>query len=388
MKRSLQPLPPASASQPPASTLVCTRRQFNRGLCSALALGALGAPGAAEMLPSWHMTGKLVPMANEIEREFRAFMDRHHVRAGQLSIGRQGRVLLQRGYTRAKNDFPVVEPDTVFRLASVTKAFTAATIYELVQRGRLSLETKAFEFLGITTPMLPRQHVDPRVHAITVKHLLHNRGGWDSSKVSPELSDKAREIARSLGKHVPLTARELVAAMYGEPLQFAPGSEDHYSNFGWTLLGVIIEQAAGRDYISSVRQWVTDPHQLGEIFPGRTLASFRAPRETIYDAPGMGTSYFNIDHDVQLPVAYGGGFCLEMGPGTTGVVASATTVMKLISRYAVWGYGTRAANFARSGSATGSSSFASSRDDGIDVAFVFNTRDFGDTPDPMGKLNC
>ncbi len=86
--------------------------------------------------------------------------------------------------------------------------------------------------------------------------------------------------------------------------------------------------------------------------------------------------------------AHGGeGWLTELMDAGGGLMATASAVVQLIGRHAVWGLGGRAANYARSGSMAGTSSMAVSRGDGVDYCFIFNTREFPSSAgDVIGTL--
>jgi CubicO group peptidase (beta-lactamase class C family) len=227
---------------------------------------------------------------------------------------------------------------------------------------------------------------DPRVDDITVAHLIGHRGGWDIARTGRDPTFDLRGVARALGLHAPPTKQDFARYMHGQPLQFAPGSEEHYSNTGYTLLGLVIEKLLRTDYVSALRRGVTEPQQLGPVFLARTRPEQRLAGEAVYDQPGSMPSQLVVDREVPAPPAYGGELIYEIVDSSGGLVTTAATVVRLISRYAVWGLGGRAPGYARSGSMGGTSSWAASRPDGLDFCCILNTRDFGGAPDPMPAL--
>src|SRR5206468_650130 len=143
-----------------------------------------------------------------------------------------------------------LRPSALFRIASVTKPITAAVIQGLIAQGRLSLTDHAFALgqtgggiLHITAFGTP----DPRLGDITVNHLLEHQGGWDRDK-SPDPMFQAIQIATALTVPSPPSQNDTARYMMGRPLDFTPGKETHYSNFGYLLLGLIVEQITGEDY--------------------------------------------------------------------------------------------------------------------------------------------
>ena len=130
----------------------------------------------------------------------------------------------------------------------------------------------------------------------------------------------------------------------------------------------------------------SDTADLGPVYGARTLPRNRLSGEVIYDQPGVALSQLNPALDVPAPLPYGGESIYENSVSSGGMVTTAATVARLIGRYAVWGIGGRAAGAARSGSMSGTSSYAASRGDGIDFCFILNTRNFGNADDPVGTL--
>src|ERR1700719_1289464 len=93
-----------------------------------------------------------------------------------------------------------VEPLSLFRIASISKPFTATAVMQLVQQGKLRLDDKVFAILKVQPVLKRGAHVDQRIYGITVRQCLHHTAGWDRDKgFDPMSADAAEEIARSLG---------------------------------------------------------------------------------------------------------------------------------------------------------------------------------------------
>jgi CubicO group peptidase (beta-lactamase class C family) len=150
-----------------------------------------------------------------------------------LSIGvqRGGDVLLTRGYGLAdiENDVPATA-ETVYRIGSITKQFTAAAVMQLVQAGEIGLGDLITDHL----PDYPMQG-----HEVTIRHLLTHTSGIKSYTSMESWRPKMR---------LDLTDEELVAIFGPEPFDFAPGERYLYNNSGYYLLGVIIGEASGEPY--------------------------------------------------------------------------------------------------------------------------------------------
>jgi CubicO group peptidase (beta-lactamase class C family) len=131
-------------------------------------------------------------------------------------------------------------PDTHFRLASVTKQFTAAAILTLAGQGRLSLDDSVRRWL----PSLP-----PVADAITIRHLLtHTSGLIDYEDVMPSTTT------------VPLKDADVLRLLETQSTTyFPPGSSYRYSNSGYSLLALIVEKSSGKRFADFLREQIFTP---------------------------------------------------------------------------------------------------------------------------------
>src|SRR5262249_30274495 len=157
-----------------------------------------------------------------------------------------------RGYGQADVENGIaVQPDSTFRIASLSKFITATAVLTLVEQGKLDLDARAFALIPQLTP-LPGAVMDPRLPTITVRQLLQHTGGWDSS-LSGDPMFNSTAIALAAGTAPPASAETVVRYMLGRPLDFAPGTRYAYSNFGYNVLGRIIERVSGQSYAAFVQ---------------------------------------------------------------------------------------------------------------------------------------
>jgi CubicO group peptidase (beta-lactamase class C family) len=97
----------------------------------------------------WTVTGAPAGAVDQLDTVVRRFMTAHAIRAGAVACGRNGNIVLARGYTWAEAGYPTTGTDTMFRIASLSKMYTAACVARLVATGRLAWDTQAFPFLLI-----------------------------------------------------------------------------------------------------------------------------------------------------------------------------------------------------------------------------------------------
>jgi len=134
------------------------------------------------------------------------------------------------------------------RLASCSKAFTSAAIQKLYDTHPSLPNTKGLSARWASRrPRSGGRRPIPVSNDITVQELVDHKGGWSRDIAHYDPVFDCRNIALLLGKSTPLTHWDMARYMYGEPLQFTPGSMSEYSNFGYVLLGLVVEKVRRED---------------------------------------------------------------------------------------------------------------------------------------------
>jgi N-acyl-D-amino-acid deacylase len=340
-----------------------TRREFLR---SSALLTLLGPRAHAQASASG---------LNAVDRYFHTFLQREGVTAAQIAIVRHGTLQFSKTYaSAAPAGFNPVTSETLFRLASCSKIFTCASIEALRKRSLLHLSDPVFPLLGIHTPAVPRDRPSSHINGITIQHLIDHAGGWndgdtvrakDGTRVPGGAQDptfRMREIALELGLSTPPSKLDMARYMYGKPLQFVPGTQNYdttdgnsYSNFGYLLLGMVVEKVSGKSYPDFVRSELRPASDATNVYLSRMMSA-RDPREVWYDDPGRGPTALNPRSNAVLPAAYGGAdFITDICDSDGGLMTNAETLAHFISQNAVWDLGGRAAGSARSGNMDGTS---------------------------------
>jgi N-acyl-D-amino-acid deacylase len=266
-------------------------------------------------------------------------MNTYHVPGAALAVSRNGRLIFAHGYGYANTATQEpVQPDGLFRIASITKPITATAVFKLIQDGKLQLDTTPFTtILSDFTPP-PGQTEDPRINEITVQDLLYHAGGWDRSVACPPYSMNGCDppfvfadiAAEAVGAPAPATPDQLIRFMLGRPLQHDPGTTYAYSNFGYIVLGKIIERVSGQSYEDYIRDNILDPLQIERMQLGGSLLSDRQPAEVeYYDFPGASlvTSVFPPYSSVPAPY---GGFSVELNTANGGWIASTMDLLRYL----------------------------------------------------------
>ncbi|MGI8483275.1 MAG: serine hydrolase domain-containing protein [Thermomicrobiales bacterium] len=252
------------------------------GLRSAFAQSS-ATPATAEGTP---MTGESNSMLAAFDAIMTKTMAKWSLPGGQLAISRDNRLVFDRGYGYASiEDREPVSPTSRFRVASNSKPITGVAILQLVDAGKLTLDTPVFPLLALK--FAPNAPKDPRLDSITVEHLLVHSGGWDSAStgLDPQYLPNTLLASHTLNAEDPAEAATIVRFMQGQPLDFDPGTKSAYSNFGFNVLGRVIEHVSGQPYEDFVREHVSTPTGITSLAIGGTTLAERMTDEVVYYSP-------------------------------------------------------------------------------------------------------
>ena len=258
--------------------------------------------------------------------EIKSFMDPRRIPGAALAVVKDGRLVFVKAYGLAdrENKVPVTQT-SLFRIASISKPFTAVAVLKLVEDGKLDLEAPVFELAGFSNK--DSKPADGRLNSITVRHCLHHAGGWDRD-ISGDPMFRSVEIAKAMGVPTPAHPEAIIRYMLTQKLDFDPGARFAYSNFGYCLLGRVIEKIGGRSYAEFVRQTVLAPMGIRTMRLGASLEAGRAQNEVKYytrEDERDPCVFPNCPGTVPEPY---GTFCLEAMDSHGGWLASAVDLAR------------------------------------------------------------
>ncbi|WP_246147822.1 serine hydrolase domain-containing protein [Nonomuraea turkmeniaca] len=296
-----------------------TRRRFLQAGAVALPAAALQAPRPA--LAATVQTSGVAPAALAgFDNVLKTYVEERKISCAQLAITKNGKLVLARAYRYSDDpSVPTVSPTSLFRIASLSKHITAVAIMRLAQDGKLSLGTSVATLLGLSTA------ADSRLRNVTVWRLLQHTGGWDRD-ISRDYLYLDHTIASTLQVPLPITRAHIVQYAGGRPLDFDPGSRYAYSNYGYLLLGMIVEKVSGMSYESYVKQKILAPVGITRLRLGRTLKAHRAAGEVVYESDQTSKTVTDASGTI-VPAPYGGFSMENRGPGG-GWLASAVDLVR------------------------------------------------------------
>lgn len=176
------------------------------------------------------------------QQEMEAFVQAHLAAGnfmGAVLVARGAEVLFQGGYGNANLELGVPNtPETVFRLGSLTKQFTAAAILQLQDQGRLSVNDTLDRYLPDA----------PHAGEVTLAQLLSHSSGIPDSLASPSL-----ELRQA---HTP---DEMISLVAGKPLEFTPSSQYKYCNICYVMLARVVEKVSGQSYAEYMAEHIFQP---------------------------------------------------------------------------------------------------------------------------------
>lgn len=215
--------------------------------------------------------------AARVDETVGAFMHEYEVPALSIAIAKEGRLVFARGYGHAdaQGEQPVT-PASLFRIASISKTFTAAAVMQLVEQGKLSLSDRVFGEGALLGTRYGNAPYGPGIESITVEELLtHTAGGWSNDGRDPMFREPEDDHAALIGW-----------VLDTQPLSDPPGEKYAYSNFGYCVLGRVVEAVSGTSYADFVREHLLAPAGIEDMrIAGDTLEE-RRPQEVVYVQAG------------------------------------------------------------------------------------------------------
>jgi CubicO group peptidase (beta-lactamase class C family) len=251
-----------------------SRRALLRNLCGTAAVGVIA--------PRLYASSSAPVQAEQPEhngsraamfRIGRAFMQKYSVPGMSISISRHGKFVYEHQWGMADTkEAQLVLPTSLFRIASVTKPITSVTIFSLTEQGHLNLNDKVFGPSGILGTVYGKPPYRQYVTDVTVDNLLtHTSGGWPNDSTDPMFRFDSWDHA----KLISWTLENL-------PLTYPPGQHWAYSNFGYCVLGRVIEQVTGQPYGDYVQANILAPCGISDMRIAENKLSQRSPNEVEY----------------------------------------------------------------------------------------------------------
>ncbi len=186
----------------------------------------------------------------------------HHLASGSVEIYTNNEILFKRQFGNLDQTTALTE-NSKFRIGSISKTFTATMILMAVQENKISLKTKLSTFF----PEIKN------AKKITIHHLLnHTSGIFNYTNDSLFWNTNQEDFSRS----------KMIAQFQNYPSQFKPGEKHEYSNSGYFLLGMILEEIYKTDYATLLNEKITTPLSLTHTYEGNLLNANKNEAKSVY----------------------------------------------------------------------------------------------------------
>lgn len=254
--------------------------QFDANVAAGLRLvdvSGFADGGSARYTMIWESTPEADFSAHPAAHLVVPFMQKWAVPGFSFAVARNGTIRATGAFGYANRiTREIATPAYRFRIASVTKPLTSIAVHRLIEQGRLTLTDRVFGSGALLGTTYGTQAYSARVLAVRLQHLLeHSAGGWTNDGDDPMFQQT--QLGQDALISWTLDNRALTAD---------PGTTYGYSNFGYCLLGRIIERVSGLSYAQFVHRFVLDPSNAGQtVLAGATAA----------DRQGQEAMYFGLD---------------------------------------------------------------------------------------------
>jgi CubicO group peptidase (beta-lactamase class C family) len=233
-------------------------------------------PAAALVVPTQPATPSLT--SNQLTQSIDQYLTTLNIQggfSGAVLVARDGQIVFEHGYGPADSTGSVLNTEqTHFRLASLTKQFTAMAIMILQQQGKLTVGDPICSYID---------NCPEAWKPVTIRHLLNHTSG---------IIDYTDDINFETTEGLPTTPDQLVSRFRDQPLAYTPGDYYDYCNSGYVLLGVIIERVSGMSYSQFIQEAIftrlgmsNSGYDASEIFDPSIAFSYRSA--------GQPTSFLN-----------------------------------------------------------------------------------------------
>lgn len=274
---------------------------------TAILFMCLPPEGSGKSVKNFNPAADTLPAIPAIDNSVLTFMSANNVAGISLAITNNEKIVYVKSYGFADREkAEKTTPASLFRIASISKPITSIAILKLAEEKKLSLDDKIFGPKGILKNKYGTKPYKKELTEITVRHLLqHLAGGWSNDKDDPMFTDTARNMD------------ELITFTLDTfPLKNKPGTNYAYSNFGYCLLGRVIETVTEQNYEVYMKNNILAPIGVTDIQVGGNTLSERRKNEVKYYQQNDDDPYSN---NVARMDAHGGW------------IASATDLVKILS---------------------------------------------------------
>lgn len=207
-----------------------------------------------------------------LDNQVNAMMQQFNIPGAQLAITRNEQLVYQRSYGLAdQSDNTPVDNESLFRIASISKPLTAIAVLKLAETNQLDLDDEVFGPGALLGTQYGNGNYANDIRQITVRHLLEHTSGWTNNPYDPMFAFVTESQSFLIGE-----------MLDNRPLVTSPGSTYSYSNFGYCVLGRVIEEVSGQSYEEYLKTAILSPIGISAMEIGGNTEADIFPKEVKY----------------------------------------------------------------------------------------------------------
>jgi CubicO group peptidase (beta-lactamase class C family) len=312
-----------------------------------------------------------------LDDEVNTFMTTYNVPAVSVAITKGEKLIYLKAYgtsDQSKNVKAAISDR--YRIASLSKQFTSVALMRLLDQGKIKLDDKVFGDGGILGKTYGTKTYGPHITDITIDELLHHTsGGWANDNNDPMFTNPT------------MTAAQLITGtLDNRPLDHIPGTSYAYSNFGYCILGRVIEKITEQTYEEAIKTLVLTPIGITDMTIGGNTLAQKLPKEvTYYGQYGEDPYAYNISRmdshggwiataaDLARFLVYIDKFPVRkdiLTPSTLNMMYTGSTANTAYG----CGWGISGNNYVHTGSLPGTATEQARLDNGFNFVILTNTR--------------
>ncbi|MGC9374181.1 MAG: serine hydrolase domain-containing protein [Bacteroidales bacterium] len=266
----------------------------------------------------------------EFDQQIEDFLQKWNIIGASVAVVKEERLIYAKGFGYADKENKIkVEPKHLFRIASVSKLITAVAVMKLVEEEKLSLTDTVFGENGILNNPNFLDIKDEKFKQITIEHLLSHTSGFTNKAGDPMFMNL--RISKEMNKELPISNDVIIEyVLKHRQLDYTPGKKAVYSNFGYVLLGEIIEKVSGTSYENYVTSKILNPLGIYDMHLGSSLPELKYKNEVnYYGLYGEKKVLSSFGTGERVPKYYGGNNIENLG-AAGGWIASPSELMKFL----------------------------------------------------------
>lgn len=254
----------------------------------------------------YELTG--ISIDQTIDPMIQQFKNKYGITGLSFSMTKNEKLVYSKGYCMAnKTTNEAVSVTSLFRIASVSKPITAVAIMKLVEDGKLSLDNKVCGTGSIFGTKYGASPYLSGYESIMLRHLLNHTSGLPTNDGNDPMFTSAFNLTQDQVIDNTVRTRTLLAS---------PGTKYAYSNFGYCVLGRIVEQVAGTNYMTYLQEKILVPSEVSTIQVTGNTIDARKANEVVY----YNSTYSPYNFKIARMDSHGG------------LIASSIDLVKLLTR--------------------------------------------------------